>query len=55
MKAFKTLAAAGECVLFADYVTLSAYPNASRQSRKMRRSKRLWDKLLIAQVVCRVR
>ena len=25
----------------------SAYPNTSRQSRKMRRSKRLWDKLLV--------
>ena len=25
---------------------LSAYPNTSRQSREMRRSKRLWDKLL---------
>ena len=25
----------------------SAYPNISRQSRKMRRSKRLWDKLLV--------
>ena len=28
-------------------VILSAYPDTSRQSGKMRRSKRLWDKLLV--------
>ena len=33
--------------------SLSAYPNTSQQSRKMRRSKKLWDKLLDKQRIIR--